>query len=270
MTHVLHVRVRNGIDDLMKYPRVVATPDGESHFEDIGVPLEVAQVVPGRPATESGPPIATSAEATWHPMPKHWFCVTLAGEMECTTSDGETRRFGPGSIYFLDDTTGKGHHSHVVGNADWIGVGVDLAQTKTDSANDKAIVARFVEQVTNQGHFEVFDELVASDFVLHSGLLGEVRGREAYKQMALSASNACPDPHATIEDLLGAQAHTVVVRLRYRGTDTGGFVRGYPATGKPFEFGAMYIWRVIDGKLSELRHEADRVRLLQQLGILSE
>jgi len=32
----------------------------------------------------------------------------------------------------------------------------------------------------------------------------------------------------------------------------------------------MYIWRVIDGKLSELRHEADRVRLLQQLGILSE
>jgi hypothetical protein len=96
----------------MQYPRIFATPDGESRFEDIGVPLEATQLVPGRPAVEVGPEIATSAatllhlgadwEATWHPTPKHWFCVTLAGELECTTSDGEMRRFGPGSIYFLE------------------------------------------------------------------------------------------------------------------------------------------------------------------------
>ena len=116
----------------MQYPRIFATPDGESHLEDIDVPLEVVQVVPGRPATESGAPIATSAatllhigadwEATWHPTPKHWFCVTLAGEVEVTTSDGETRCFGPGSIYFLDDVTGKGHFSRVIGGKDWFGV----------------------------------------------------------------------------------------------------------------------------------------------------
>jgi hypothetical protein len=85
----------------MKYPRLFATADGESHFEDVEVPLEVVQIVPGKPAIESGPSIATSAatllrigadwEASWHPTPKHWFCVTLAGEIEATTSDGDTR-----------------------------------------------------------------------------------------------------------------------------------------------------------------------------------
>jgi predicted ester cyclase len=82
--------------------------------------------------------------------------------------------------------------------------------------------------------------------------------------------NACPDLHATVDDLLAAEADTVVARLTYRGTDTGGFLRGYPATGRPFEFGAIYIWRLRGGKLAELWQEADRVRLMQQLGHLAE
>jgi steroid delta-isomerase-like uncharacterized protein len=264
----------------MRYPRIFATSNGESRFEDVAVALEATQLVPGRPAVEVGPAVATSAatllhlgadwEATWHPTPKHWFCVTLEGEIECTTSDGETRRFGPGSIYFLDDTTGKGHSSRVIGGADWFGVGVDLVETKPQREDDKAVVARFTEEVTNRRHFDVFDELVAADFVLHSALLGEVRGSAAYKQSVLSTLNACPDLHATVDDLIGAEADTVVVRLTYRGTDTGGFLRGYPATGKPFVFAAIYIWRLSGGRLAELWQEADRVRLMQQLGLLAE
>jgi hypothetical protein len=45
----------------MKYARTFATPDGESHFEEIDVAPEMVQVVPGRAAVESGAPIATSA-----------------------------------------------------------------------------------------------------------------------------------------------------------------------------------------------------------------
>jgi len=95
-------------------------------------------------------------EATWHPTPKHSFCVTLAGEIERTTSDGETRRFGPGSIYFLDDTTGKDHYSRVTSGADGFGVGVDLIRAKVESEDDKAIVKRFTEEVTNQRNFDAF------------------------------------------------------------------------------------------------------------------
>lgn len=60
----------------------------------------------------------------------------------------------------------------------------------------------------------------------------------------------------------------MVARLTYRGTDSGGFVRGYPATGKPFEFTAIYLWRLIDSKVAKLWQEADRARLMQQLEIL--
>jgi hypothetical protein len=101
----------------MKYPRIFATADGESRVEDVSVPLETTQLVPGRPAVEVGPTIATSDatllhlgadwEATWHPTPKHWFCVTLAGEIECTTSDGEVRRFGPAASIFWTIRLGK-------------------------------------------------------------------------------------------------------------------------------------------------------------------
>ncbi|MCA1647896.1 MAG: ester cyclase [Chloroflexi bacterium] len=132
----------------------------------------------------------------------------------------------------------------------------------------KAIVGRFFEQAVNQRKYDVIDELVAPDFLLHSALLGEVHGGDAYKHSVLGLLNPCPDFHATVEELIGAENDTVVTRLTYRGTDTGGFLRGHAATGKPFEFGAIYIWRLANGQLAELWQEADRVRLMQQLGLI--
>ena len=52
--------------------------------------------------------------------------MTLSGEMEVTTTDGAVRRFGPGSLWLVDDTTGRGHNTRVL--ADWTGFGVDLAE----------------------------------------------------------------------------------------------------------------------------------------------
>jgi steroid delta-isomerase-like uncharacterized protein len=132
---------------------------------------------------------------------------------------------------------------------------------------NKAVVLRLFDEAINQRRFDVLDEIVATDFVLHSTLLGEVHGRCAYKRSVLDLLTPCPDFHATVHDLIGADSDTVVTRLTYRGTDTGGFVRGQPASGKPFAFGAIYIWRLLDGKLAELWQEADRLRLLQQLGL---
>ena len=132
---------------------------------------------------------------------------------------------------------------------------------------DKAVVLRLFEEVINKRQFDVLDEVVATDFVLHSALLGEVHGGASYKQSVLGLLDACPDLHATVADVIAGERDVVVTRLTYRGTDTGGFVRGHSATGRPFEFGAIYIWRLANGKLVELWQEADRVRLLQQLGL---
>jgi quercetin dioxygenase-like cupin family protein len=41
------------------------------------------------------------------------FC--LSGEIEAEVSDGEVRRFGPGAVILLEDTSGPGHITRVVG-----------------------------------------------------------------------------------------------------------------------------------------------------------
>jgi hypothetical protein len=117
----------------VKYTRTVATDDGGSRFEDVEVTTQATAVVPGRPAVGSSAAIATAgatflqlgvgwADDDWHPSPKRWFVVTLAGEVEVTTTDGETRRFGPGSLWLIEDTTGRGHNTRVL--SDWTGFGV--------------------------------------------------------------------------------------------------------------------------------------------------
>jgi hypothetical protein len=99
------------------------------------VPTTSSTVVPGRPAFASSAAIPTTGAALhhieagwdgeWHPSPKRWFVVTLAGELEVTTTDGEVRRFGPGGLWLVDDTAGRGHNTRVL--ADWAGFSVDLA-----------------------------------------------------------------------------------------------------------------------------------------------
>jgi uncharacterized cupin superfamily protein len=42
----------------------------------------------------------------------------LSGEWQVTASDGESRRFGVGSVLLVEDTTGKGHSSRVVSETD--------------------------------------------------------------------------------------------------------------------------------------------------------
>jgi steroid delta-isomerase-like uncharacterized protein len=126
------------------------------------------------------------------------------------------------------------------------------------------LVRRLFEEGVNQRQLAVIDDLVASDFLLHSAVLGDVRGGEAYKRSVQAFLAPCPDFRASIEDLRAAD-DCVVARLAYRGTDTGGFF-GHPPTGKAFTLTAIYIFRVVDGRLAELWQEADRLGMIQQLG----
>ena len=56
--------------------------------------------------------------------------------------------------------------------------------------------------------------------------------------------------NATVENLIGVEGGTVVTRLTYRGTDTGGLSRDMRRRAESFEFGAIYVWRHSNGKLA--------------------
>ncbi len=104
----------------MRYVRVYAGADGESHFEDVDVVLEPSASLTTSSAAMplTGLRFAHSAaeyQPYQHTAPRRQFVVTLSGSWEVTTSDGETRRFDPGSVALFEDTTGKGHINRVEG-----------------------------------------------------------------------------------------------------------------------------------------------------------
>lgn len=129
----------------MQYTRVYAGPDGASHFEDVAVPMQpVSEYAPGVPVLNLSTPIPAGAVmfmhgpvgwvGDWHPVPRRQFMTYLAGEVEVTVSDGETRRFGPGDVTLAEDTTGQGHASRVVGGTDVLLLVVVLPEPTADSS----------------------------------------------------------------------------------------------------------------------------------------
>ena len=107
-----------------RYVRLYADAAGESHFEDVEVPLAALDFAPpARPMNLSAfAPAARWAffeipagwVGDWHPTPRRQVFFWLAGAVEITVSDGEVRRFAAGAVLLVEDTTGKGHHSKTV------------------------------------------------------------------------------------------------------------------------------------------------------------
>jgi len=56
----------------------------------------------------------------------------LSGTVEVTASDGESRRFGPGSLALLEDTRGKGHSTRVL-DEDVVMLVTQLADVEPDA-----------------------------------------------------------------------------------------------------------------------------------------
>ena len=90
--------------------------DGESHVEAL-------------PADEAGSAGAARAlgpieflEDTpgtffdWHPAPRRQWVIILSGQLEIGFGDGTQRRFGPGDARLVEDLTGRGHTTRVVGD----------------------------------------------------------------------------------------------------------------------------------------------------------
>ena len=63
----------------------------------------------------------------WHPSPRRQLYFNLGGRLEVEVGDGETRRVGPGAIVLLEDLTGTGHVTRVVGDERSTGVFVQLS-----------------------------------------------------------------------------------------------------------------------------------------------
>jgi steroid delta-isomerase-like uncharacterized protein len=134
------------------------------------------------------------------------------------------------------------------------------------SESNKDVIRRIYAEALNQGNLDVADELVAESFQLHDFVPGErPTGPAALKAITRQLHTAFPnDLKFTIEDLV-AEGDRVVVRWTQRGTHEGEYFGGIPATGLKIEQQAIVMYRVVDGKVTDLWSLVGQVDALQQM-----
>jgi len=109
----------------MDFVRLYTDASGETHFTDLEASFSLLNYAPPAPplhVSDFNPAsqwgfirLKPGWSGDWHPVPGRQVQIFVEGEIEAQVSDGEVRRFGPGSVVLVEDTTGKGHKSWVVG-----------------------------------------------------------------------------------------------------------------------------------------------------------
>ena len=109
----------------MKLAHLTSTEDGGSSFSEIDIRLEETGSDPrGNIINRSevfpliGSMVMEMPEGLtmdWHTSARPSFIVVLSGTVESETTDGETRRWSAGQMFFTDDRRGRGHRTRTVG-----------------------------------------------------------------------------------------------------------------------------------------------------------
>jgi len=112
----------------IKVTRLYTGPDGQSHAEEIELAIANGNATEMMKATG----VAFSRAAPgyfndWHVGPRRQFVITLSGRGEIEVAGGKKIPIGPGHINLVEDLTGKGHTTRVVGSEDRITLSIPLA-----------------------------------------------------------------------------------------------------------------------------------------------
>jgi len=132
--------------------------------------------------------------------------------------------------------------------------------------SNEAVVARFIEEVINQGQMNTADEIVAEDFIELDPLPGQRQGRAGLKEVIAMLRTAFPDIHWVIDETISA-GDKVVTRFNWAGTHCGPFL-GIPPTSKAVRVRSVVIDRIVSGKMTDSRILMDTLGLMQQLGVV--
>ena len=107
--------------------RLYTGSDGQSHIEEINL-ADHPELKEGFVAKninfQEWPP---GRFIDWHPAPRRQYVISLSGQIEIGLGDGTTSRYGPGDARLVEDTTGQGHTTRVVGDQPSITAVVPLA-----------------------------------------------------------------------------------------------------------------------------------------------
>lgn len=124
---------------------------------------------------------------------------------------------------------------------------------------------RMFDEIINEGRLEVVDELFTEDYVDH-GPMGDMAGREAFKQLVTMWRGAVPDVHCDIDTVI-VDGDLCAWLVRTTGTHSGDGL-GFPATGRGFRTVSANIGRFRDGRAVEHWAEQGMFPMLTQIGVI--
>ncbi len=130
---------------------------------------------------------------------------------------------------------------------------------------NQAQLAHTFAEALNKKNLELFDMLIAEDYINHNPFVKN--GRQAVKSFFTGFLAAFPDLKVTTHEAISS-ADRVIGRFTYQGTHSGAAFMGVPASGKPIEMRSIDIWRTRNGQFIEHWDELNILEFFQQLGIL--
>ena len=107
--------------------RLYSGTDGQSHIETIDLDKTAAWTAGLQTTNITFRSAPAGRFQDWHPAPRRQFVIILSGQLEIGLGDGSKHVFGPGDARLVEDTTGKGHTTRVLGNQICVTATVPLA-----------------------------------------------------------------------------------------------------------------------------------------------
>ena len=122
-------------------------------------------------------------------------------------------------------------------------------------------IIQFWHGVWSNGQVELLKEIFAAEATEN----GEALDVDAFEQGVVRWREIFPDFQVHIDEMIKVGDDRVVTRVTYTGTQVLPWA-GLPATNKTTKVIGIDIFRLADGKITELWHSADHLELAIQLG----
>jgi steroid delta-isomerase-like uncharacterized protein len=156
-------------------------------------------------------------------------------------------------------------------------IALSTAAFPADSTNSSAALSRielneqlgrrYFEEVWNQGHVDVLDQLLAPTYVNHTpSTPNPPRGPAGLKPIVLGIRRAFPDLHYEIKDVVATDG-AVVMRVVMTGTHRGDLF-GLAPTGRRVAVNQINIEHIEKGQIVEHWRVTDELTLMRQLGFV--
>ena len=129
-----------------------------------------------------------------------------------------------------------------------------------------AKIRRLIEEVWEQGHVDLADEILAPDIVNHDLMPGAQDGLEGFKHHVEDLRGGSSDLHLEVDVLFGAD-EWVTARWRWQGIHDGP-IFGIPPSNRRLDVPQLAVWRFENGKAKDFWQSSDETGMLIQMGMI--